>query len=210
MIFTNFCNEFNASLSKEKTILLSDELKRIFKSSNGAVEFLQRFAGNTFKDGLYRIHNVDEIDKWNNIVNGTFPEFADFIICFAYDWLGRHFALDLRRKENNEPLIIMLEPGTGEALEIPTTFMTFHEEELIEYQDSALAADFFKEWKAKNEEILLSNQCVGYRIPLFLGGKDSIENLVLSDMEVYWETCGQLRNKARDLSIGTPIKVTIS
>jgi hypothetical protein len=111
------------------------------------------YAGKTFKEGLYRIYKVNEFAKWNAIVGNAFPEFAEHIACFSYDWLGRHFALDFNRKEKNEPLILMLEPGTGEVLEIPTTFMAFHEEELVDYQDAALAVEFFNQWREKNKGI---------------------------------------------------------
>lgn len=209
-MFKNFCDEFQVGMIKKEKIVMDDKLNRIFSNSSGAVEFLKNFAGKTFIEGLYRIHKVDEISKWNTIVSDVFPELEDLIVCFAYDWLGRQIALDFRRKQNDEPLIIMLEPGTGEALEIPATFMTFHEEELVEYKDAALAVDFFNQWREKNKEVLSPNQCVGYRVPLFVGGQDSIENLELSDIEVYWNICGQLLNKVRDLPPGTPINITIS
>lgn len=37
-------------------------------------------------------------------------------------------------------MVLMLEPGTGEALEIPCTIKSFHDRELIENRDAALAA----------------------------------------------------------------------
>jgi len=210
MNFEKFPQRFKASFSLKKTILLDDELKKKFSNSIGAAEFLQNYAGTTFNNGLYRIHKVEDIPKWNAIVGKVFPEIADFIVCFSYDWLGRHFALDFRRKENDEPLIIILEPGTGDALEVPTTFRMFHEEELSEHQDAALSVDFFNQWRTNNSERLLNNQCVGYKVPLFIGGQDTMENLALGDMEVYWEICGQLLNKVRNLPPGTPISVAIS
>lgn len=210
-MFYKFCKEFNVVFIKKKTLLFEHNLQDLFGRARGASEFLQNFSGCTFGDGLYRIHRVEEINKWNSIVCSVFPELSRDIICFAYDWLGRHFALDFRRKEHNEPMILMLEPGTGEALEIPATFIGFHEEELIEYQDAALAAKFFSQWKEKNRHRLLPNECVGYRVPLFLGGNDYIENLEVNDIGVYWEICAQLLNKTRDLPPGTTIKdVTIS
>jgi hypothetical protein len=63
-------------------------------------------------------------------------------------------------------MILMLEPGTGEALEIPATFITFHEEEIIIYSDAALAADFYYEWKRENNRPLDINKCVAYKIPV--------------------------------------------
>lgn len=209
MEFSSFSKEFRTSSSEGQSII-SDEIKRLLRNSIGTVEFLQNYAGSTFNDGLYRIHKVEEIDKWNAIVGNAFPKLSGFIMCFAYDWLGRHFALDFRRSKNGEPLIIMLEPGIGDVFEIPMTFIMFHENELIEHQDAALAIDFFNNWKQKNKEKLINSQCVGYKVPLFLGGKDTLENLEVSDMELYWNICRQLLNKVRNLPNGTPIRITIS
>ncbi|WP_277621809.1 T6SS immunity protein Tdi1 domain-containing protein, partial [Caballeronia zhejiangensis] len=46
-------------------------------------------------------------------------------------------------------------------------------------------------------------ECVGYRIPLFLGGKDVMDNLETSNLDVYWTLMAQLIRKARGLPIGT-------
>jgi len=217
MSFKEFCNQFevntyNEEENKSNAILkLEPDLERQFNRSSGAIEFLEKYAGKTFNEGLYRIHSVDQVSKWNDIVSYAFPKFTGHFLCFSYDWLGRNFALDLNRMENNEPLILMFEPGTGEAFEIDATFKSFHNEQLIEYQDAALAVNFFKEWKQETNCILVPKQCVGYRVPLFLGGEDSMANLDLSDMEVYWDICGQLINKMQKVQLGTKIeKITLT
>ncbi|KGX84138.1 hypothetical protein N783_18840 [Pontibacillus marinus BH030004 = DSM 16465] len=133
------------------------------------------------------------MEKWNDIIVEAFPAYQNKILCFSYDWLGRHFALDFTRIYEKEPLIVMFEPGTGEALEIPSTFLTFHEEELVDYSNAALARDFFYEWrKTNNFNSLGRDKCVGYKKPLFLGGDDEVGNLEILDMEVYWGIIGQL------------------
>lgn len=205
-LYTKFCNQFNIDASEIEPSYISHELTDLLSYSKEAKSFIEAFSGKTFGNGLYRIHKADEIVKWSDIISEMFPKFSNNILCFSYDWLGRHFALDYRRKKNNEPLILMLEPGTGEALEIPATFFEFHEEEIIEYQEEALAVSFFNQWKNINDELILPTQCVGYKVPLFIGGKDSIENLEISDMEVYWEICTQLINKVRNLPLGTSLK----
>ena len=43
------------------------------------------------------------------------------------------------------------------------------------------------------------------RIPLFLGGEDSLENMEVSDMEVYWDMTDQLWEAVKDLPEGTKI-----
>lgn len=52
-----------------------------------------------------------------------------------------------------------------------------------------------EEWfEANNNFVLPINKCVGYKVPLFLNGEDDIENLEVSDMEVYWEIMMPLMN----------------
>lgn len=102
----------------------------------------------------------------------------------------------------------MFEPGTGEVLEIPATFASLHDDELIDFGDSALATEFFAAWSARHPRSLplRHGECVGYRVPLFLGGADTVENLEVIDMDVYWTVCGQLRRGTLRLRAGTTIR----
>ena len=47
----------------------------------------------------------------------VFPEFRDRIQPFAFDWLGRHFALDRGRVANGSAQVLMLKVGVGEAMQ---------------------------------------------------------------------------------------------
>lgn len=49
-----------------------------------------KFGGSTFGGGLYRIHKLDEIEKWDEIVTEAYPEFKYRIHCFGYDWLQKN------------------------------------------------------------------------------------------------------------------------
>jgi hypothetical protein len=49
------------------------------------------------------------------------------------------------------------------------------------------------------------NECVGYKVPSFFGGKDVLENMELSDLDVYWTLMQQLIRQTSDLPPGTPI-----
>jgi hypothetical protein len=99
----------------------------------------------------------------------------------------------------------MLEPGTGEALEIPSSITEFHSLELVQYADAAVAISFFQEWLRFGGAPPAYDQCVGYKRPLYLGGTDDITNLELSDFDVYWTISAQLLAKARGLPVGTRI-----
>lgn len=149
------------------------------------------------------MHEADKVPNWTHAACEAFPQFKDRIECFAFDWLGRMFALDSKRSVNGEPGVLMLEPGTGQALEIPATFLSFHCEELIEYADAALAKTAYEQWRKENPAPLAHTECAGYKVPLFLGGEDTVSNMERVDMEVYWELCTQLLKQTRSLPDGS-------
>lgn len=174
----------------------------------GYEELASKYAGCSFENGLYRLHDASSGPLALSLVAEAFPEFASRACPFGYDWLGRQFAIDAGRAQGGQPLVLMLEPGTGEGLEIPLSFGAFHNEELVEYRDAALATNFFDAWSQVQEAALplASGDCVGYRVPLFLGGRDTVDNLEVIDLDVYWSTCGQLRRGSLQLPEGTSIK----
>ena len=171
------------------------------------VSFAERFAGCSFEGGLYRVHDELSGPRFLRALSAAFPDFATRAVPFAFDWLGRQFAIDLGRKEHGEPLLLLFEPGTGLALEIPFRFDAFHRE-LDELRETALSAAFFQAWSQTNSDSLPIpfESCVGYRVPLFLGGQDGVENLELVDMDVYWHLSGQLLQGTRGVPPGTPIR----
>jgi hypothetical protein len=174
----------------------------------GYSELMAFAAGCTFENGLYRLHSAKTGPTGQENADSAFPEYAGRLAVFGFDWLGRQFAADFGRQEHSEPLVMMLEPGTGEALEIPTNFLAFHDEELVDYRNEALASEFFAAWSELHPDALPldSSMCVGYRVPLFLGGSDTAENLEVTDVDVYWTFAGQMRVQAKGLPAGTPIR----
>lgn len=162
--------------------------------------------GTSFNHGLYRVLRADQVVCARKAIEDVFPEYCGRIVPFGFDWLGRHFACDLARVENGRPLVLMLEVGAGEAREISASVIDFHNTELVEFADDALAAKFWRQWTSRNPDELALTDCVGYKVPLFLGGSDILENLEVIDMSVYIEICGQLRSKTRELMPGQSIR----
>ena len=80
--------------------------------------------------------------------------------------------------------------------------MAFHDSEIIEHREEALAAAFYSRWLSLGGGIPGLSQCVGYKRPLFLGGEDSVANLEVSDLDVYWTVAAALIRKARGLAPG--------
>lgn len=171
--------------------------------------FLKEFGGTSYSNGLYRIITPSSISVWAERIEIAFPEYGSRATCFAYDWLGRAFALDSERFEGGRPSVVLLEPGTGEVLEIPCNLETFHTDELLEYGEAALAISFYEKWLAAGGSAPEFDQCIGYRKPLFLGGADEVENLELSDLDVYWHLFGQMVQQTRGLPPGTPVRIKL-
>lgn len=167
--------------------------------------FFTSVGGNSYKNGLYRIMHSHMSRRWNAHIANAFPEYRGRVAAFGYDWLGRVFATDARRLEGGLPGVVMLEPGTAEVLEIPANLESFHDEELVEHAEEALAATFHEQWIKSGHAAPKPAQCAGYSKPLFLGGEDAVDNLELSDMDVYWTLATQLIRKTKGLPVGTPI-----
>jgi hypothetical protein len=170
-------------------------------------EFFARFSGTSFNNGLYRVFRSCDVQDWNSAVEAAFPVFKGKLTCFGVDWLGRIFALDSGRQVNRHSGVTIFEPGSGQALMVPRDIEMFHEIELIDSADAALAESFFNQWVQAGGSRPLSSQCVGYKRPLFLGGTDTLENLELTDLDVYWTISAQLISKLRGVSPGTSVKI---
>lgn len=181
--------------------------ERRLLAAEGYAELAGRFAGCTFENGLYRLHDATTGPLALALVEEAFPEAAGAVVPFGQDWLGRQFALDADRVVAGELQVTLFEPGTGEALDVPASFAEFHEEVLVDRADDALAASYFADWVALQPSALPlpSDRCAGFEIPLFLGGEDVVDNLAVTDLEVYWSLCGQLRLATAGLEEGTPV-----
>lgn len=101
----------------------------------------------------------------------------------------------------------MFEPHTAEALQIPPNIKTFHDVELMEDDGAALVSDGYAMWRESGGAEPTYAQCMGYKKPLFLSGEDTMENLELSDLDVYWHIMGQFIAKVKGLPPGTRVRI---
>lgn len=206
-MFKEFFRYFKINETDGKNYQIENKLDKIENLALGFNELFSKWQGNSFGEGIYRLHHYEDIEKWNKIIVEAFPEYKQRMHCFGYDWLGRQFALDKKRIIDGEPQILMFEPGTGEVLEIPCNFIQFHNEEIPDYHEACLASEFFHKWTNTYKIKIKENECVGYRNLLFIGGEDVINNLEITNMEVYWSISGQLITKTKNLPNNTRIKI---
>ncbi|OLB77200.1 MAG: hypothetical protein AUI14_16755 [Actinobacteria bacterium 13_2_20CM_2_71_6] len=179
-------------------------------AATGYAEFAARFAGCTFDDGLYRIHDATSGPAAYDLVVGAFPKLAGRVSPFAYDWYGRQFAVDLARTRNDEPLLLLADVTTAGVFQVPHAFVPFHDVMLVDDSEEAVGREYFREWARANPAAvpLRPDQCVSPRIPLSLGGSDDIDALEVSDLSVHWTLHGQFWQQTRDLPEGTRIRKT--
>jgi hypothetical protein len=169
--------------------------------------FLREFGGSSFRGGLYRTVSFASLTLWDQRIATAYPDYEGRVTCFAYDWLGRAFALDWNRLEAAEPGVLMFELGTGYALQVPRNLESFHELELTDFAEQALALSFFEHWLDSGGRAPAQDECIGYRKPLFLGGEDELSNLERVDLDVYWHVVGQLAAAARGKPPGSILRV---
>jgi hypothetical protein len=170
---------------------------------------LGNYGGASFRGGIYRIASEEMSRELGAVLTRMWPEYGGSMACFAFDWRGRFFAVRLEAKGKLGD-VMLFEPGSGDSYEIPMDIERFHNEELVGFDEEALSAKLFREWSAAHRAGPAYSRCVGYKVPLFLGGQEDLTNLQESELEIYLELCAQLWAKSNDLPDGTVVKnVTI-
>jgi hypothetical protein len=126
---------------------------------------------------------------------------------FGQDWQGNQYALDNARREHNEPLGLMFEISSMDVFELPFSFVDFHEELLPADKDVPLSGSRYLEWRRFSDDVrpLSFSECVGHKVPFFLGGDDNVANLARTNIQVHWSITAQLSVQTRDLPDGTGV-----
>ena len=168
--------------------------------------FLDTYEGAIYDDGLLRIHNIGSFYKWTDLVFTYFKEYVDHSYCFAFDWVGRQYAVNY---SGDGEYILMIDPATLEVFEVEASIEEFFNDHLAEAKEDVLEFSKFKRVSPKFSGKLKFDHCIGFIKPLFLGGKDDVENLEECDMEVYWELNYQMYLKSKNLKPGTSINLNI-
>ena len=159
---------------------------------NSIDEFLENTSGKSFLNGLYTIFKQEDVEKWNGIIGEYFPDYKGSFLFFVYDWMGRIFVI-----ENNSNMVKMFDPEERTCYATDMDIVKFHEE-IVNDTDGMLSLNYFNQWLEKNNnKIIKYGECVGFKVPLFLGGKDELDNLEEIDMDVYWTMTLDINNTVK-------------
>lgn len=153
----------------------------------GYRDIMTAFAGATCQNGLYRLHTAESAAEAEGDVTQAFPRYRNRLVCVGVDWLGRQYALNRRRPhpaDPNEPLLLSFDPEADGADPEPSTFAGFHAGEGVD----SCSRDRWRGWSSANPELslLAHSDCIGLRIPLFLGGADAPANMAVVNTAAYW------------------------
>lgn len=167
-------------------------------------DLLGEFGGATLSDGFYRFHTAESCQAGNTACAGLVRGFEGRFHVFAFDWLGRHLAVDLR-PATAEGKVIAVDPGAAQHLATGCTFGEWHD--AVAGRDDPLAYCLYQEWRDANPSAgaLQFDQAIGYKVPVFLGGTDEVANLEIIDLGVYFKLCTQLARSARTTRAGSTI-----
>lgn len=186
--------------------LLGDKYNSKFDEEYGKhkelLNFFDNYGGASFDRGIFKIHSKSSSFYWTNIITEFFPKYKGKICCFAFDWMGRQFAIDLHDDDKN----YLFDPATGEDFELEQTLYGFFNEELVDYRDDTLVPDdFIFVLNKLNLDLLMPDKCIGYKKLLFLGGDDNLDNTEVIDMDVYWDLNYQIYSRINNMEEGSII-----
>ena len=186
-----------------------DKIRGRFRQAGKAQDVVPPGTTPSLNDA-YRLIRDEDRQRYTELALEAFPHLATRIQCFGADWLGRQFATDEGRLVDGQPQVLLLEPGSGEIYEIPDSFDSFHEREILEHPNETVELGLLSDWIETGGALPSYRECIGYKEPLFLGGSHDFTNFELSDIEVYWTICSQILARIRDLPEGTRInRITI-
>lgn len=111
---------------------------------------------------------------------------------FGRDWLGSLYAADFSRDVNGWPTVLALNIDFRDAMDTRLSLTDFHETALLDDAAAILNLDLYRSWLESHPPLRDAGRAVGYRIPLALGGEDSLSNMEESDLDVYWQLTGQI------------------
>ncbi|HET6256754.1 MAG TPA: T6SS immunity protein Tdi1 domain-containing protein [Puia sp.] len=158
--------------------------------------------GHSYRNGLYKVHSLGSSIHWSILIANSFGQYKQKILPFGFDWLGRQYCLDI----GNDDLIYMFDPATAEDFHLNESLEDFHNHDLVfEREDILAETQFLDTLKLLKLTSVPFHDCIGYKIPLFLGGADKITNYEIVNMEVYWEFQLQIYKQTKDLPAGTKI-----
>lgn len=188
------------------TLTATDADTRSYEANLLDPELTRRnVAGATFNNGLLRFHNATSGALAQQNLFEFFGERASELTPFAVDWRGRHFC---RVHIDGQDMAMRTDSAFNEASPIADYATT------VAYMLDDPGASELLEENAMAEAFqtlhifgLRFTDCVGLKVPAFLDGAETVDNLEVNDLDVYWTFNAQVYNQVKDTPAGTSIRI---
>jgi hypothetical protein len=171
--------------------------------------FISRYAGRSFGGGLFRalpIEGALGLSAWNGRLGWRmdWPS-VPRSIAFAADWRGNLYLLDERRTTAGERRIAWLDIATGELESPDVAFSEFLGAAVPGMHGTLLDEALYSSWLSGGGARPSSEQCIGHKVPMILGGANDAANLEVLSLLVWVSMCGQIYEQVKNLPPGTKI-----
>ena len=157
--------------------------------------------GRSFDNGLVRFHCRASLERWTGIIRDRIRPSTSDILPLFFDWEGRQF---FHHEEGARTYFF--DPATKEI-----DWLTKSASELLgricsdEGRD-VLGAEVFEAARQHlGGPVLGYDECIGFVLPLFLGGDEAPSNREISNLEVFWEVSRQISEQISDVPDGTRV-----
>jgi hypothetical protein len=165
--------------------------------------FMRALGGKTF-NGVYRVHRWDRVEEYTRLIEAMYPALKGELVAFASDWTGRQFAFDFTEPAADQPGVTWFDLGGADRMPTDQNIADFHNVTLIERANDTLSLGLYVEWRAADAREIPPGQCVGYKVPLFMGSNDDVSNLHRIDTPTYLQHCARMWADLTVISKHTP------
>ena len=158
--------------------------------------------GRSFNHGLIRFHSSASRPRWTEIIKDHIRLSPSETLPLFFDWEGKNI---FYHRESGRTFFV--DPSANDV-----DWLTQSIAELLDKVCSDEGPDILNEedFEAARQHLgepsLGFEECVGFVLPLFLGGSEEPSNREVADMEVYWEINRQLTEQTKDLRAGISIE----
>ncbi len=163
--------------------------------------------GRSFNLGAFRTFSTESSKDWNDVISDAFPAYKGIIRCIGFGWDGQVIAEVLRDREDIERGVAIFNPNTAETLNAPVSIVDFMNDMIGDDEEDVLEAGLYLTWLKADKTPVQIDECVGYDVPMFVGGDQSMENMNVIDFEVYWDISRDLIKKYFDAEDGDAIAI---
>lgn len=193
MIFKRFLEEYRITreVQGEKPIL-NDRM-----ASSG----IQELPLGVYNNGIYTFVTRAEATVLNELAARVFSLTAGKVTVYAVDWMGRLFASNANFLDSaGSSTMFCLDFADATSFTTEVDFETFHNRTAVDMKRELFNLDQYDDWIAHGPAPSDAESCIGYKIPLFLGGKDCRENMELTDRAVYLHLQAELSLATKNIS----------